>query len=37
VLIGQISLDAMDFVIDLEGRRVIGNPAHCGGLIIELY
>lgn len=37
VLIGQIPLEGMDFVIDLPGRQVIGNPAHGGEQIIELY
>ena len=37
VLIGQILLEAMDFVGDLPGRAVIGNPAHGGEQIIELY
>ena len=37
VLIGQIPLEAMDWVVDLPGRAVIGNPAHGGEQIIELY
>jgi predicted aspartyl protease len=37
VLIGQIPLEAMDFVVDPPNRRVIGNPAHGGEHIIELY
>ena len=37
VLIGQIPLESMDFVVDLPGRQVIGNPAHGGEQIIELY
>ena len=37
VLIGQIPLEAMDFVIDMPSRRVVGNPAHGGEHIIELY
>lgn len=37
VLIGQIPLEAFDFVVDLVGRRLIGNPAHGGEQIIELY
>ena len=37
VLIGQIPLEAMDFVVDPKGRRLIGNPAHGGEHIIELY
>ena len=37
VLIGQIPLEALDFVVDLGGRRLIGNPAHGGEHIIDLY
>ena len=36
VLIGQIPLEAMDWVIDLQGRKLIGNPAHGGEQILEL-
>jgi predicted aspartyl protease len=37
VLIGQIALEALDFVVDPIGQRLIGNPAHGGEHIIELY
>ena len=37
VLIGQIPLEALDFVVDLRGRRLIGNPAHGGEHMIEIY
>ena len=37
VLIGQIPLEAMDFVMDLPSRSLVGNPAHGGEHIIELY
>jgi hypothetical protein len=37
VLIGQIPLVAMDFVVDTPSRRLVGNPAHGGEHIIELY
>lgn len=37
VLIGQIPLEAMDFVVDMPSQRLIGNPAHGGEHIIELY
>ena len=30
VLVGQIPLEMMDLVVDLQGRRLIGNPAHGG-------
>lgn len=37
VLIGQIPLEQLDFVVDLQGRRLVGNPAHGGEQMIELY
>ncbi len=36
VLIGQIPLEMLDLVVDLPGRRLIGNPAHGGEHILEL-
>jgi predicted aspartyl protease len=37
VLIGQIPLEALDFVVDPRSQRLIGNPAHGGEHIIEAY
>jgi hypothetical protein len=37
VLIGQIPLERLDFVVDPQGNRLIGNPAHGGEHIIEAY
>jgi len=37
VLIGQIPLEMLDFVVDPQGCRLIGNPAHQGEHILELY
>jgi predicted aspartyl protease len=37
VLIGQIPLEHLDFVVDLRSRTLIGNPAHGGEHIYELY
>jgi clan AA aspartic protease len=37
VLIGQIPLETLDFVVDPIAQRLIGNPAHGGEHIIELY
>jgi predicted aspartyl protease len=37
VLIGQLPLETLDFVVDMPGRRLIGNPAHGGEHMIELY
>jgi predicted aspartyl protease len=36
VLVGQIPLEMMDFVVDPQGRKLIGNPAHNGQQVIEL-
>lgn len=36
-LIGQIPLEGLDFVVDLPGQRLIGNPDHGGEQMIELY
>ncbi len=37
VLIGQIPLEAMDWVIDMKNHRLIGNPEHDGEHVIEVY
>ncbi|HEV3255843.1 MAG TPA: retroviral-like aspartic protease family protein [Gemmataceae bacterium] len=37
VLIGQVPLELLDFVIDPHGQRLIGNPAHGGEHVFELY
>ena len=37
VLIGQVPLEMLDLVIDLQGRRLIGNPAHGGEHTLDLY
>jgi predicted aspartyl protease len=37
VLIGQIPLELLDFVVDMQGRRLIGNPAHGGEPMLEMY
>jgi predicted aspartyl protease len=37
VLIGQIPLEHLDFVVDLRSRTLIGNPAHGGEHVYELY
>lgn len=36
-LIGQIPLEHLDFVVDLRTRSLVGNPAHGGEHIYELY
>ncbi len=37
VLIGQLPLENLDFVVDLRNRTLIGNPAHGGEHMFELY
>lgn len=37
VLIGQIPLEMLDFVVDPVGQRLIGNPAHGGQQMVEMY
>lgn len=36
-LIGQLPLEHLDFVVDLRSRALVGNPAHGGEHIYELY
>jgi hypothetical protein len=36
-VIGKIPLGSMDFVVDPVNQKLIGNPAHGGEHIIELY
>ncbi len=37
MLIGRIPLEHLDFVVDLGSRTLIGNPAHGGEHMYELY
>lgn len=37
VLIGQVPLELLDFVVDPPSRRLIGNPAHGGEQMLEMY
>ena len=37
VLIGQLPLEHLDFVIDMRSHKLIGNPAHGGEHMYELY
>jgi predicted aspartyl protease len=37
VLVGQIPLEALDYVIDLRARRLVGNPEHGGEWMYDLY
>jgi hypothetical protein len=37
VLIGQLPLEQLDLVVDSRSRTLIGNPAHGGEHVLELY
>jgi predicted aspartyl protease len=37
VLIGQLALEGLDFLIDPERHCLIGNPAHHGEHMIEMF
>jgi len=37
VLIGQIPLEALDFVVDPAGQRLLGNPSHGGEQMIDMF
>ena len=36
VIIGQVPLELMDWVVDLKGQRLIGNPEHGGEHMTEV-
>ena len=37
VLIGQAPLELLDWVVDLRGQRLIGNPEHGGEHVMEVF
>jgi clan AA aspartic protease len=37
VLIGQVPLEMLDLVVDPRGKQLVGNPAHGGEHVLELY
>jgi predicted aspartyl protease len=37
VLIGQVPLELLDWVVDSKGQRLIGNPAHGGEHVMEVF
>jgi len=37
VLLGQVPLELLDFVVDPANQRLIGNPAHGGEQMLEMY
>ncbi len=36
VIVGQVPLELMDWVIDMRGQQLIGNPAHGGVHMLEV-
>ena len=36
IVIGQVPLELMDWVVDVRGQRLIGNPEHGGQHMIEV-
>ena len=36
VIIGQLPLDAMDWVVDMKGHMLIGNPKHGGEEMVDI-
>jgi predicted aspartyl protease len=36
VIIGQIPLEAMDWVVDMKSRKLIGNPEHGGVEMVDV-
>jgi predicted aspartyl protease len=37
ILIGQVPLELLDFVVDPVGQRLIGNPAHGGEQMMDMF
>jgi predicted aspartyl protease len=37
VIIGQVPLEILDWVVDLRGQRLIGNPEHGGEHVMEVF
>ena len=37
VLVGQIPLEALDWVVDTKGQRLIGNPDHGGEWDVDAF
>jgi predicted aspartyl protease len=37
VLVGQLPLEGLDFVVDVPGQKLIGNPEHGGEHMIEAF
>jgi hypothetical protein len=37
VIVGQIPLEAMDWVVDVKGQKLIGNPEHGGEEMVDVF
>ena len=37
VVIGQVPLEVMDWVIDMKGHKIIGNPDHNGEWMMDIF
>ena len=37
VLVGQLPLEMLDLGVDPNGRQLIGNPAHGGEHLMEIF
>ena len=37
VIIGQIPLESMDWVVDMKGQKLIGNPEHGGEDMVDIF
>jgi predicted aspartyl protease len=37
VLIGQLPLEALDWVVDMVGQKLVGNPEHGGQHIVDVF
>jgi hypothetical protein len=37
VLIGQVPLELLDWLVDPKGQRLMGNPAHGGEHVMEVF
>ena len=37
VLVGQLVLEAMDWVIDMKNHKLVGNPDHGGEAMLEIW
>ena len=36
-LVGQLALEQLDFVVDMQQHKLVGNPRHGGEFVLEMY